>query len=194
MPITPLLYSKELAGLNLVLKSASLASSDLETGWDGIDVQDNMPTTKSLAETVGEIFRNATISLMTQELLNPNYESPYAPPKTNVTTFSNKNVYTYSPNTLWITYGVSITTSALSVLIGSGVVAMTGASYSSKFSTILRIAFNVHVSRDVELHDTSGKDPLPKHLGKMTVMFPPEKVSAIYDMEACVLAKSVTIP
>ncbi|KAI3542130.1 hypothetical protein CTAM01_11402 [Colletotrichum tamarilloi] len=45
-------------------------------------------------------------------------------------------------------------------------------SYSSKFSTILRLAFNIRLSEYVELQDTGGEDPLPDRLENTTVAFP----------------------
>ncbi|KAK6219153.1 hypothetical protein LQW54_002402 [Pestalotiopsis sp. IQ-011] len=74
----------------------------------------------TMAEGIEEMFRNATLSLMSQDLL----------------------------------------------LI-------------TKFSTILRVAYNVRISSGVDLSETSGKDPLPERLKKSHVSIPPEGVSVL---------------
>lgn len=80
-------------------------------------------------------------------------------------------------------YGIAIGLAALSGLAGFIVAARAGGTYSTKFSTILRVAYNVQISSGVDLSETSGKDPLPDRLKNSHVFIPPEGVSVL-SMEA----------
>ncbi|OHW94070.1 het-r protein [Colletotrichum incanum] len=83
-----------------------------------------------------------------------------------------QNISAYSAAALWIAYGVAIGITILLITIGTWAVAAAGSSYSGKFSTMLRLAFNVHLSEYLELRDTGGKDPLPDRLENTIVVFP----------------------
>ncbi|RDW63470.1 hypothetical protein BP6252_11015 [Coleophoma cylindrospora] len=172
MTMTPLVKAAELVNLttSLALQSANLGSA----AWDGRSVEQVQTTTQSMASMIEEMFRNATISLMSEPSLNPNYTSIYAPSNVTVKYWYSENVYQYSTNTLWIVYGSAIGLAALCVLAGTAVVVTSQAAYSSEFSTFLRVAHNVSLSSEVALQDTSGKDPLPKYLEKTVVRFPSE--------------------
>ncbi|RDW57232.1 hypothetical protein BP5796_12682 [Coleophoma crateriformis] len=172
MTMTPLVKAAELVNLttSLALQSANLGSA----AWDGRSVEQVQTTTQLMAAMIEEMFRNATISLLSEPSLNPNYTSIYAPSNVTVKSWSSENVYQYSIDTLWIVYGSAIGLSALCVLVGSAAVVTSQAAYSSEFSTFLRVAHNVSLSSEVALQDTSGKDPLPKYLAKTVVRFPSE--------------------
>ncbi|KAK1546132.1 hypothetical protein CPAR01_00099 [Colletotrichum paranaense] len=113
------------------------------------------------------MFLNTTLSLMSQAELNPT-----EPIQAKIETEVYQNIYTYSVAPLWIAYGVAVGITILSVTIGTWAVVVTGSSYSSKFSTILRLAFNIRLSEYVELQDTGGEDPLPDRLENTIVAFP----------------------
>ena len=102
-----------------------------------------------------------------------------APKTTTVTATTYQNIYTYSASILWTAYGIAIGLAALSGLAGYAVAARAGATYSTKFSTILRVAYNVRISSGIDLSETSGKDPLPERLEKSHVFIPPEGVSGL---------------
>ncbi|TDZ74852.1 Serine/arginine-rich splicing factor SR45 [Colletotrichum trifolii] len=89
-----------------------------------------------------EMFRNTTLSLVTQARLIPS-----EPLQASIETQAYRNVYTYSVTALWIAYGVAVGIIVLSIAIGSRAVAAAGSSYSSRFSTILRLASNIVVER-----------------------------------------------
>ncbi|GKT52227.1 uncharacterized protein ColSpa_12408 [Colletotrichum spaethianum] len=118
-----------------------------------------------------EMFRNITLSLMSQAELNP-----AEPIQADIETHAYQNIYIYSATALWIAYGVAMGITFLSITIGTWAVAAAGSSYSSKFSTILRLAFNVHLSEYLELRDTGGEDPLPDRLENTIVVFPSRNV------------------
>ncbi|ETS77828.1 hypothetical protein PFICI_09890 [Pestalotiopsis fici W106-1] len=129
----------------------------------------------TMAEGIEEMFRNATLSLMSQELLL----MPDAPKTTTVTARTYQNIYTYSASILWLAYGIAVGLAALSGLAGYTVAVRAGGSYSTRFSTILRVAYNVRISGGVDLSETSGKDPLPERLENSHVFIPPEGVSVL---------------
>jgi hypothetical protein len=102
----------------------------------------------------------------------PNYTSPYAPPKTNVTIQSWRNVYAYSPALLWLPYGVSIALATVAIILGTICLVSNGASFSSKFSTILRVSHEANLTTPVREVDTNGRDPLPNYLAQAELSFP----------------------
>lgn len=75
---------------------------------------------------------------------------------------------------------MGIGVAALSIVIGCAIAAFAGGAYSTNFSTILRVAYNLRLSDDLDIADTSGKGPLPKRLEKTIVSLPPDGVFAIY--------------
>ncbi|KZL64297.1 hypothetical protein CI238_00572, partial [Colletotrichum incanum] len=122
---------------------------------------------------IEEMFRNVTLSLLSQTELNP-----AEPVQANIKTHLHQNIYIYSVAALWIGYGIAVGIAILSIAVGTWAVAAAGSSYSSKFSTILRLAFNVHLSEYLELRDTGGEDPLPNRLENTIVLFPPQHAQA----------------
>nr|OQO30787.1 hypothetical protein B0A51_01448 [Rachicladosporium sp. CCFEE 5018] len=129
----------------------------------------NRSTGVSLQDALEELFQNFTISLLSEPYLH----SPYAPEPSALVTFSTfHNVYTYSYRTLWIAYGLAIVFATLSVLGGAIALLLNGASYSTTFSTIVRVGRTVQLSEEVSAADGEGFEPLPKHLAKAKVRFP----------------------
>jgi hypothetical protein len=95
----------------------------------------------------------------------PDYSSPFAPPKlTNVSIEGYENVYNYDSVTLWIAYSLSILFTLLAVMAGITAFSLNEASYSEKFSTMLRISRTAELSVELKERDGSGIDPLPKYL------------------------------
>lgn len=74
------------------------------------------------------------------------------------------NVYSYDQATLWISYGLAVGATALAVAGGIAALISNGASYSNKFSTILRVSRTVRLGAEVSEPDGDGRDPLPKYL------------------------------
>jgi hypothetical protein len=81
-----------------------------------------------------------------------------------VTSFTQVNVYVYTPRLLLISWGVAIFYTLVAVLLGFLALVKNGYSYSNNFSTVLRTTR--HVDIDALLHPASktGADPLPKTL------------------------------
>ncbi len=49
------------------------------------------------------------------------------------------------------------------------------ASFSNKFSTILRLSRGAQLSYQINQADLSGRDPLPAYANRVTVKFSPER-------------------
>jgi hypothetical protein len=83
-----------------------------------------------------------------------------------------RNIYVYSPAFLWLPYGVSIALATVAVILGSICLVNNGASFSTSFSTILRVSGGASLTTPVREKDADGRDPLPKYLAKAELSFP----------------------
>ncbi|KAJ3560573.1 hypothetical protein NPX13_g9256 [Xylaria arbuscula] len=148
-------------------------------GLDAADFDETKLHKMAVKDVLEEMFKNATISLGSEEALTQYPDPRYSPKPTNVTISTYQNIYTYTPSILWLTYGIAIGITALSVVAGCTVATLAGGAYSTKFSTILRVVHNVRLSDSIELEDTTGKDPLPSRLEKTRVYIPPDGRSVL---------------
>ena len=106
-------------------------------------------------------------STLTTVFVRPNTSSKFAPSlSANVTLKSIVNFYVYDHNTLWIAYGLAIISSTLAVVAGLVFLVMSGASYDTTFSTIVRVAKAAELSVDLKDNEGAGYQPLPKRLAK----------------------------
>lgn len=124
-----------------------------------------------LKDSLEELFRNITISMLSSSALQSNKSSPFAPPPVNVTFHTYAPTYVYAVKTLWFAYGIAIIVSAVGVVAGLCCMFTTGASFSNDFSTILRATRHAAVGVDLKEGDGDGKDPLPRYLAEATVLF-----------------------
>jgi hypothetical protein len=69
---------------------------------------------------------------------------------------------------------------ALIVIAGLTVMYISGATYNSSFSTILRLAKGAHLSHEIADKDYDGTEPLPKYLEKATISFAGSALSNDY--------------
>ncbi|QYT05590.1 hypothetical protein H0G86_012479 [Trichoderma simmonsii] len=186
MASTPLLRTKEFNFLQpltvtanlLSLKTLIAASPRL---WNGHFIEEAANSTIPMARVIEELFRNVTVSLMSNSLLQPNYSSPYAPPDIPVTQTHYALIYSYAANTLWLAYGIALGMTLLSILLGVvSIYHNSGFSYMSKFSTILRVAHCIDLSDAIQPEDKDGKDPTPRYIKNLTVSFPPTEDTVRY--------------
>lgn len=56
-----------------------------------------------------------------------------------------------------------------------------GASFSYKFSSILRLSRGIDLGVDIDRIDVDGRDPLPKYIKKAVVKLPNENAGTMYD-------------
>ncbi|PKK42204.1 hypothetical protein CI102_14753 [Trichoderma harzianum] len=184
MVITPLLSTRE---FNFLQGAVSDISTSLQTEvessgselWNGVSVQQPPNSTLPMASVIEEMFKNATISLMSSPLLQPNYSSPYAPPGTSVTVTPYIIIYSYAAVTLWLAYGIAIGLTMLGIICGLVSVERNNGSYTTKFSTILRVAHCISLSIPVQPEDTGGKDPVPRYMDDSSVSFPFEHTTIL---------------
>ncbi|KAI1149481.1 hypothetical protein F4825DRAFT_464068 [Nemania diffusa] len=155
---TALLKTRQLGFLNgfYLNSSQSLASYS----WNGLSVSEP------------KMFQNATVSLMQSELLRPNYSSLYAPSDTIVTVMSYKNTYAYSVWVLWVPYGTAIGVTIVAISFGTLSALRNGASYTTKFSTVLRVAPTLSFSSPMREQDLEGEDPTPENINRIIIAFP----------------------
>lgn len=101
---------------------------------------------------------------MSDAYSRPNYSSPTAPSPATVTFHKYHNVYVYSAQKLWLSYGVALVLTALALVAGLITMHLNQASYSNNFSTVLRAAHGAELSTKMSREDAHGQDPLPKYL------------------------------
>lgn len=80
-------------------------------------------------------------------------------------------VYSYAAFTLWLAYGIAIGLTLLGVISGMVSVGRNGGSYTTKFSTILRVAHCILLSGPVPPGD-AGRDPASPYVENLSVSFP----------------------
>jgi hypothetical protein len=114
-----------------------------------------------LSSAIEELFRNMTLSTFSDgSLLGPQlYDS-------GVEKIYFYNVYHYNWERLVLAYGVAITLTFFAVIAGCYTILRTGASFTNKFSTILRVSRNEGLDLLITPADRVGEEPLPKHIGK----------------------------
>ena len=98
-------------------------------------------------------------------------------PNTSVTLHYSQNVYLYSQKYLLLAYGIAILFTLLSTIVGSVSLVANGASFSSSFSTVLRVTRDPKFLEIMHPAETSGMDPLPKHLANTMVYVKPVAVA-----------------
>ncbi|KAL7967532.1 hypothetical protein HDV63DRAFT_412565 [Trichoderma sp. SZMC 28014] len=188
MPLTPLLNTKEFNFLGPLSEKESLQGllrSGSSGDWNGFSVKQVFNSTIPVADVIEELFRNVTISLISNPLLQPNYSSPYAPPDIDVAVTTYDLVYSYATQTLWLAYGIALAMTLLSILLGTiSIYHNGGASYTTKFSTILRAAYCFDFSEPIRPEDADGKDPTPPYIKNLTIHFPPAGIAVRYKKAA----------
>ncbi|KAJ9641775.1 hypothetical protein H2201_003836 [Coniosporium apollinis] len=119
-------------------------------------------TTETTRQGLEQLFQNITLSFLSSDLLiNNGTDTEYLP----VSVMEYYNVYVYNARDLILPYGISIGCAMLCVAIGLWALIHTGATYSNRFSTILRTTRDPCFDRLVDPSD-DGSDPLPRNIAK----------------------------
>jgi hypothetical protein len=84
-----------------------------------------------------------------------------------VTRSYTRNTYSYSQRNLLLSYGIALFLTLLASISGCLAIFHNGASYTHKFSTILRTTTGL--GELVEKEDRTGADPLPIYLSRARV-------------------------
>ena len=119
----------------------------------------NSATTSDSLET---LFQNITLSMLSSSQMTFNYTST-PPVSAQLTTYP--NTYVYSTLSLWLSYGIAIAATLFCVCIGFHAIHANRATYSDRFSTILRTTRDAQFDRLVG-YDDDGSDPLPEEIGR----------------------------
>ncbi|KAI1334325.1 hypothetical protein F5Y15DRAFT_429510 [Xylariaceae sp. FL0016] len=114
---------------------------------------------RPLADVVEEMFMNMTLALFSKDAF-----LRYDVEPTNVTVHSMLNIYVYSSRYLLLAYGLAIAFSMIVVVYASVGLWHSQASYSNKFSTIVRTTCRLDVCSHLEEEDRTGTNPLPQRL------------------------------
>nr|OQO18109.1 hypothetical protein B0A51_16938 [Rachicladosporium sp. CCFEE 5018] len=112
-------------------------------------------------DTLEELFRNMTLSLLSISSVHANLTEMIS-----VSVTYTYNAYAYSPQRLWAPYGAAIMATLVAVAVGFFNLISSGASYSNKFSTIVRVSHDRAIDIAIRDEDRYGQDPLPKYIGK----------------------------
>lgn len=116
---------------------------------------------RPLATVMEELFQNITLSLLSV----PNLLAPQST-NTTVTVTSTHNVYRYDAMRLWTAYGAALAAALLAAVIGLTSLVKAGASYSNRFSTVVRVSRDQSLAFTIDHQDRGGQDPLPDYIGK----------------------------
>lgn len=105
----------------------------------------------------------------------PNSSSTFYPNQTEVRLATRENVFVFAAQKLWLAYGLALGATAIIVLFGIAAIIANNASFSNRFSTILRLSRGAQLSHEINQIDLAGQDPLPSYAKKATVTFSQEK-------------------
>jgi hypothetical protein len=119
---------------------------------------------RSLAEVVEEVFQNMTLALFSKQAFLGDETLP-----SNMTFRSLSNIYVYAPENLLLSYGLALSFSLTVVVLGLVSLWDSKASYSNKFSTIMRTTCGPHINALLASGDKTGADPLRNSLGKQKI-------------------------
>ena len=116
---------------------------------------------RPLVETLEELFQNMTLSLLTIPEITAE-----RPVMSNVSVSFTHNAYRYNKERVFAAYGAAAAGTFLTVVIGLYSFAVTGTSYSNKFSTVIRVARDQTIGVHIQHKDRLGQDPLPTYIGE----------------------------
>jgi hypothetical protein len=175
---TVLMQTEELAfvvDFNGVNKSFNYLQLEVNQGrnpnYQGLTSPPQSGRRGDLKSALEKLFDNITISLLSEELLLPNYTSPYAPARlTEVSVHRYRNVYIYSEATLWTAYGIAMLLTIVAIGLGVQSIVLNHGSFANSFSTIVRVSRTAPMSAEILASESRGKHPLPKRLANTRIV------------------------
>jgi hypothetical protein len=127
----------------------------------------------SLGPMIEDLFKKIVVSTISVPELQPNYSSPYAPPKATVTTYAEHNVYVYAASRLWLAYGLAIAFTVLAMGVGLFAISANDGTYTADFSTVLRAVQGARLSADMTMAKGNARGPLPSRLARASISLTP---------------------
>ncbi|KAF4457781.1 hypothetical protein F53441_354 [Fusarium austroafricanum] len=155
-----LMDTKEMMKLRAVNNPSYL---DKDHQVDGPSVIGNI----SMVDALEQLFTNATISLFSSSQFLQNQTAASRGP---ITRRSPQIAFSYEPRNLFIAYGTGIVFTAFIVTGGLLCIKSASASYANSFSTILRTTRNRDLDTVIPAAETTGAEPLSKHLGNVRLV------------------------
>jgi hypothetical protein len=132
----------------------------------------------SLASVLEELFRNMTLSLLSAEaFVEPSAEDIKVAYKIT------QNTYAYDSRNLFVSYGMAVSFALIAGIAGCASILSNGASYSNRFSTVLRTTRGQELEELVVHNDRTGVDPLPEHLEKSRIDLRRGQVESQHDVD-----------
>jgi hypothetical protein len=119
---------------------------------------------RSLGLVLEELFHNMTLSLFSAKAFLED-----SPESIKVEYKITQNTYAYDSRNLLISYGLAVGFALVASIVGCASIYFNGASYSNRFSTVLRTTRGHELEELVVHNDRTGVDPLPKHLEKSRI-------------------------
>ncbi|OQU96014.1 hypothetical protein CLAIMM_02158 [Cladophialophora immunda] len=121
---------------------------------------------ETIQRSLEGLFHNITLGLLSsKQLVMNDTVAPFV--NVSVTTYPNK--YTYDAFDLWLSYGIAIGVTLLCVAFGLEAIVRNQATYSNRFSTILRTTRNSAFD-DLVGENDDGSDPLPTSIGEAILL------------------------
>lgn len=145
-------------------------------------------TNMSLARALEQVVANTTVSLLTDSYFLQDQRRA-----TNkvVTVRSPQNAYSYKSRNLLIAYCLGCAVTTLVAAFGLKCTCSASASYSTRFSTILRTTEGLHADAGISPAETSGAEPIPPSLAKTHVILRRQVTPSRDDNESQAWAFSV---
>ena len=110
-----------------------------------------------LAAAIEGLFQNMTLALLSRRRYLKTQMEP-----TTVTSRISRIVYIYSARRLWLAYGLGLVLTLLVAIVGCWNVISADASYTNRFSTVLRTTRGLELDALVATDYRNGEDPVPR--------------------------------
>ncbi|KAM0710657.1 hypothetical protein Q7P35_001395 [Cladosporium inversicolor] len=161
--LSPFLATSNSSGLMMSTPDSSQWIAVDKSGYNIISLPEEAISSPSFNTSLGsaieELFQNMTLSLFSDSRFIREQQDPV-----DVTISYTRNLYSYSQQNLIISYGVALSLALLASIAGCIAIFWNGASYTQKFSTVLRTTTSL--GQVVPEKDRSGADPLPEYLSR----------------------------
>ena len=134
---------------------------------------------RSLGTAVEELFQNTTLSLFSNPAFLENSTDTV-----EITYGLTQNIYAYNRRNLLVSYGLAVGFALVASIVGCVSIFFNDASYSNRFSTILRTTRGQELEELVASNDRSGIDPLPQYLAKTRLDLRRGQLEPEHDLDA----------
>ena len=158
-----------------------------------VPVQAHMDSAKSpeyMMRQMEDFFKNMTLSLRYADLPDSSNDSSTRTVNSNSEFF--RSDYVYEPDALIISYVISDFASLLCVMVGIYAIYKNGASFTSHFSTIVRVTNHLDLEESIDEKDRSGSDPLPKHFADTVINLGDQRQQVKQDVLAKTTSASIS--